>query len=157
MIVATLGIILRGNWMLLGRKKKAKMGTGLLNGPGGGVEREETLTEGLVRETKEEFDILLSEEELKKVVILHCYVKGELHMIVHVYLVGNYSGTPKETTSMYEPQWHFVCNGLFRKMHEADRQWLLKYLSKHEPFDAHVYYRKPGKRLKKVEYHPFSG
>src|SRR3989344_3450523 len=70
MTVATLGIVIEGGRLLLGEKKKGEIGTGILSGPGGKLEPNETLEECLLREMREEFCAELD--------------RGSLELVAHI-------------------------------------------------------------------------
>lgn len=79
---------------LLSLRKNTGSNDGEYELPGGHVELEpnEDLIEAMIRETKEELDIDLKEEDLKIIHILHHYTEGRLNFILKS---NKYSGNIK--------------------------------------------------------------
>lgn len=154
MKVATLGIIIRNNQVLLGFKKKGEIGSQTVNGPGGKVEEGESLEECLVRETKEELGIELDKEKLEKTAVITFFAKGVVDFEVHIFRTSIFSGTPQETLDMI-PAWYDIDNLPFDKMLESDRKWFEKAIHG-DKFNANVYYRERASGFEKIEFLPFS-
>ena len=77
---------------LLSLRKNTGSNDGEYELPGGHVEPNEDLIEAMIRETKEELDIDLKEEDLKIIHILHHYTEGRLNFILKS---NKYSGNIK--------------------------------------------------------------
>jgi 8-oxo-dGTP diphosphatase len=154
MKIATLGVIFEDNQILLGEKKKGEIGTGVLSGPGGKLDPGETLSECLVRETREELEIELDSASLELVAVIDFYAAGELDFRVYTYFGKILSGKIHETADMI-PAW-YPSNALpFDRMYEADRHWLAKALQG-EKFNANVYYRSRARDFDHIDFLPFT-
>lgn len=151
---ATLAIVMRGNEVLLGYKKKGEIGSKTLNGPGGKLEEGETLEECLVRETREELDFTLDKDALHKVAVITFFAAGEPDFEVHVFRTDKFSGEPHETADMI-PAW-FPTEALpVHNMLDSDRAWFSKAVAG-EKFNAKVYYRKRAADFDHIEFLPFT-
>jgi 8-oxo-dGTP diphosphatase len=75
--IATNAIIVRGEWVLLARRRDI----GLWSQPGGGVEPGETVDEGLLREVREELGV-----EVEIVRLVGVYSKPQKHEVVLTFL-----------------------------------------------------------------------
>lgn len=157
MKIATLAIITRGNQVLLGRKKEgAEIGGGTLNGPGGKMEStDKTILDCLIRETLEEFEIALDPSKTEKCANITFFAAGEPSFQVHVYRTSDFSGEPRETTSMMIPEWHDFDRIPFELMLEADPHWLPQII-RGEKFNANVYYREKAKGFIEIKFLPFT-
>jgi len=154
MKMATLGIITRGNRVLLGLKRGgSEIGDGTLNGPGGKVEVGETIKQCLVRETREEVGITLDPRKLEKVAVITFHAGGVPDFKVHVYRTSSFSGIPLETESMV-PAWYDINALPVDRMLESDRAWFPKVI-RGEKFRANVYYRERAKGFLKIVFLPF--
>ena len=158
MKIATLGIITRGNQVLLGRKQGGpEIGEGTLNGPGGKVEPNETILECLVRETEEEVGIVLNPDCVEKVAIITFYANGVADFQAHVYRTSSFSGEPRETKSML-PSWYDIeelsSKNLRSRMLESDREWFQQAVEG-DKFCANVYYRERARGFVGIEFFPF--
>lgn len=156
MVIATLGIILgeNGKEVLLGEKKKGRVGTGVLSGPGGGQEPGETLEECLIRETQEELELVLDSASLELVAVIDFYAAGALDFSVYIYHAKILFGEIKETADMI-PGWYPVDDLPFDRMFGSDRYWFEKAV-RGEKFRANVYYYKRAKGFIRIEFLPFS-
>ncbi len=152
MKLATLGIIIKGEQVLLGRKQgNPEIGDGTLNAPGGKVEPGESLLECLVREVEEEVGIVLDPAKVREVAIIKFYAGKKLDFEVHVYLTSDFTGEPRETKSMV-PAWYNFDDLPLDDMLESDREWFPALLEGHT-FRAEVFYRERAKGYIKTSYH----
>lgn len=154
MKIATLGVVIHNNKLLLGEKKKGEVGTGMLSGPGGKLDPGETLEECLCRETREEMEIDLDPASLELVAIIDFYAAGEIDFQVYTYRAGILSGEIHETADMI-PKWYPLNNLPFDRTYEADRHWLPKVISG-EKFRANVYYRDRARDFDRIEFLPLT-
>lgn len=154
MKIATLGLIIDGDKLLLGEKKKGEIGTGILSGPGGKMDPGETPEECLIRETREELHVELDPASLEEVALIDFYADGEVDFRVHVYCAKILSGELRETDDMI-PSWYPLGDLPFEKMFESDRHWMPKALAG-EKFRANVYYRDRAKDFDRIEFLPFT-
>ncbi|MFH1178365.1 MAG: NUDIX domain-containing protein [bacterium] len=154
MKIATLGIIIQDEKLLLGEKKKGEIGIGKLSGPGGKLEPYEGLEECLFRETLEEFDVELKFPSLGGLrAIIDFYAADEIDFRVYVYLAGILSGEVHETDEMI-PKWYPLDDLPFNEMYDADRHWLPPLL-RGEKFNAKVRYKKRGEGFIGIEFSEF--
>jgi len=155
MHIATLGIILKDDKILLGEKRKGEIGTGVLSGPGGKLELGETLQECLARETREELEIELDPASLELVANIDFHNGDEVDFRVFVFLAKILSGEIHTTADMI-PAWYPLTEATFKRAYESDRHWLPK-AARGEKFDANVYYRSRARDFSRIEFFPFSG
>jgi len=168
---ATLAIITQGNKVLLGLKRNGcEIGDGTLNGPGGKLDPGETLLEGIIRETKEEADILLDPAKVEKVAIV-TFHKGRTRFVflnrflnwfklgnvpdfeVHVYHTNEFTGEPHETETMI-PDWYDREPLPVERMLESDYAWFPQ-LVRGDRFNANVFYLDRARHFDRVEFFPF--
>lgn len=154
MKIATLGIVTRGDMLLLGEKKRGEIGTGVLSGGGGKLEVGETLIDCLLRENEEEFGILLNPASAKLVARIDFYAEGTIDFRVYTYLAKILFGKPKETSEMI-PGWYPRNNPPYDRMYESDRYWFPKAV-RGEKFNANVYYRSRARDFDRIEFLPFT-
>ncbi len=115
----TLGFIIKDGLILLGLKKRG-FGQGKWNGYGGKVEIGESVEESLVREFKEEVNLVVKN-----------YVKmGQLEFVfpqekflVHVFKINGYSGEPRASQEM-SWEWFKIKDIPYDKMWVDDKYWL---------------------------------
>ena len=154
MKIATLGIITRGNQVLLGLKQGgSEIGDGTLNGPGGKQEPHETILECLTRETAEEVGIVLDPQQVEKLAIITFYAAEVPDFQVHVYRTSSFSGEPRETPSMI-PAWYDIDAFPIGRMLESDRAWF-PLVIRGKKFRANVFYRERAKGFIRIEFYPF--
>ncbi len=117
---ATLCFIRKEGKLLL-MDKKTGMGTGLVNAPGGRIEKGETPLEGAIRETEEE--ILVTPLNLEKGAELFFQFTDGYGLKGHVFLADDFSGVPGATAEA-DPFWVEEGNIPYDRMWEDDRYWL---------------------------------
>lgn len=154
MKIATLGIVLQNENVLLGEKKKGEIGTGILSGPGGKLDLGETLEECLIRETHEELGINLNPVSLELTAIIDFYVADKIDFCVYVYLAQILFGEIKETADMI-PAWYPLHDLPYDRMFDSDRHWFLK-AARGEKFRAQVHYRERAKDFLGIDFLPFA-
>lgn len=171
MKIATLGIVIHNGKLLLGEKKKGEIGTGVLCGPGGKLDPDETLPECMIRETREELAIELDPASLELVAYI-LFHRGRMRFAffnkilnffglrssvpdfgVFVYRARILSGELVETEDMI-PQLYPLDNLPLEQMYEADRHWLPKAISG-EKFHANVHYFGRAWGFNRIEFLPF--
>ncbi len=152
MKIATLGIILQDGRILLGKKKKGEIGTGVLSGPGGKLDPGETLPGCLIRETREELEIELDPASLRLVAIIDFYAASELDFRVYTYHAKILSGEIHETADMI-PGWYPLNKKTFKRTYEADRHWLPRAV-RGEPFRANVLYKSRAQDFDCIQFFP---
>lgn len=155
MKMATLGIVLWDDKVLLGIKKRGEIGTGILCGPGGKLEPGETPAEGVIRETREELEIELDPASLELAALIDFYTADEIDFRVYVYCAKILSGEVHETADMI-PGWYPIDDPPFERMYEADRHWFPKVM-RGEKFWANAYYRSRAQDLDRIDFFLFAG
>ncbi|MCL4396935.1 8-oxo-dGTP diphosphatase [Candidatus Parvarchaeota archaeon] len=111
--------------------KKRGFGAGKLNGVGGKVEKGESITDALVRETKEEINVNL--KEFEKVAVINFYFKNnpvdkDFNQRAHVFIAYRWDGEPAESEEM-APQWIDIKRLPLEKMWSDDKYWLPEIIS----------------------------
>lgn len=119
----TLCLLKKDNQILLAMKKRG-FGEGKYNGVGGKIEKGETPTETMIRETKEE--ILVTPTKYEKVGFIEFdefYKDSKIRMAFHLYLAYEWDGEPTESDEM-KPEWFSIDNIPYNKMFPDDKYWL---------------------------------
>jgi 8-oxo-dGTP diphosphatase len=117
---ATLCFIRKKGHILL-MEKKTGMGKGLINAPGGRIEKGESPLEAAVRETQEE--VLLTPLDLEKKGLLYFQFTQGYKLLGHVYTASDYTGTMGATKEA-DPFWVSEKNLPFDRMWEDDQYWI---------------------------------
>jgi len=125
---AVIVFIMFGDLVLLAKKTK-KIGKGLWNGYGGGIEEGETPEDAAVRETSEESGgVTIKKEDLLKVAdtYFHNTTEDGTAFVLNavVYIVKKHNGTPSDTEEMVDPTWFNKNNLPLDKMMPADKIWV---------------------------------
>lgn len=125
---ATLLYIVKDGKVLLGQKLRG-FGNGKFNGVGGKVNGGETITQAMLRETKEEFDIVpknfryvgnIFYDEFKD--------NNKVYFDTAIFVADDYEGEPKTTDEM-KPIWFDKNNLPYDNMFPDDVYWLEKVLN----------------------------
>ncbi|KAJ1823222.1 hypothetical protein GGH91_006649 [Coemansia sp. RSA 2671] len=123
--------------VLLGMKKRG-FGRDKLNGFGGKVEANETITKGAERELAEESGLVT--KSIKQCGLLLFYFENDLvAMEVHVFLVDRYEGAAVETDEM-RPQWFGIRDMPFELMWADDSHWW-PYVLKGQKFVGQFWFK----------------
>ncbi len=122
---STLCLLVREGRMLLAMKKRG-FGAGKLNGVGGKQKEGESIEGAAVRETREEIGVVPT--SMEKVGIFNFYFpeapkERDWDQQVHVFLVREWKGAPKETEEM-KPEWFGTDKIPFDRMWDDDVHWL---------------------------------
>ena len=129
---AVLSFLVRPKKVLLA-KKMAKIGAGLWNGHGGGIENGQSPEEAAVAELKQEAGVMVLERNLEKVAELYMHnttedgTKFTCHVIV--FFVRIWNGAPISTEEMSDPTWFDFDEIPINQMLPADKHWLPLVLS----------------------------
>ncbi len=129
--IETLAIIHQLPNILLGLKKK-KFGKGKWNGFGGGLNNGETLSDCVIRETKEEANIIIINPILMGRILFKFLAEKEQDHLVYFFKAEEYCGTPKETEEM-RAQWFNENQIPYNQMWPDDKYWL-PFLLKNDKF-----------------------
>jgi len=124
MIIGTLCLLLDGDRVLLGMKKRG-FGVGKWNGIGGKVKSGEAIEEAALRELAEEVGVRTKPQHLKKVghVRFHSDYTDTLEWEMHIFAVRAWEGEPRESDEM-KPQWFRHDEIPFGEMWADDKHWL---------------------------------
>jgi len=122
---ATLCLVIGEKRILLGMKKQG-FGSGKWNGFGGKAKRTESMEQAAIRELAEETGIRA--EKIRKVCELdfafpHVPKVRRWDQVVHVFLVEEWKGEPKESREM-RPEWFPFQEIPYDRMWQDDRHWL---------------------------------
>lgn len=122
-IETTLCLLRRNDEILLALKKRG-FGEGKYNGVGGKLELGETPEQAMLRETKEEINVIPTKYEFNGVIEFIEYYKGEKqHLKFYLYIATEWEGEPEETEEM-KPYW-FKLDGIpYDNMFKDDSFWL---------------------------------
>lgn len=119
----TLCILKKGNKILLAKKKRG-FGTGKYNGVGGKIEPGETIEQAMIREAKEEINIVPTIYEKVGIIEFDEYYKGNKQRLVfYLYMVYEWDGTPSESEEMI-PKWFDIKDIPYDQMFQDDKYWL---------------------------------
>lgn len=134
--------------------KTRKIGKGLYNGYGGGLEKGESMEKCLQREIKQECKINISLKKTEKIAIIDFHNRTEegkkFVCKVHVYFIHDFKGTPKESKEMKKPKKFEVRRLPLKKMMPADKIWLPIILGG-KKITAEFFYGPHQKKLTKKE------
>ena len=117
---ATLCFIRKEGRLLL-MNKKTGMGTGLVNAPGGRIEKGETPLDGAVRETEEE--VLVTPSGLIKKAELYFQFTDGYKLKGHVFTADDFRGEPGATEEA-DPFWVDEKDIPYERMWQDDRYWI---------------------------------
>lgn len=121
--ITTLLLLKKDNKILLAMKKRG-FGEGKYNGVGGKLEEGETPEMAMLRETKEEINIVPTKYEKVGIMEFNEYVKGEpANLIFHLYIATKWDKEPEETDEM-KPEWFDIENIPYDRMFPDDKYWL---------------------------------
>ncbi len=125
MRIATLCLVVRGDEVLLA-KKKSGFGANWWNGFGGKVKEGEDVLSAACREVFEESGLRVAQEHLKKVAVAHFRFPEipEYDQDVHTYLVERWEGEPQESEEMQKGVWFTLDSVPYHEMWPGDDQWL---------------------------------
>lgn len=120
---ATLALLVRDHSIILGIKKQ-KLGKGKYNGFGGKLEQGETAEEAFLRELREETNGVVATRYEKVAEMTYTFTTTpEWNQTVHVYLVKEWQGEPRETEEMGVETFP-LDNIPYERMWDNDRHWL---------------------------------
>jgi len=135
--VLNLGLIIRGDKILLGLKKRG-FGEGRWNGFGGKLKENETIEQSLIREVQEESGLEVINPE--KVAVIEFEFEGKEEILeVHYYKILYFDGEPIETEEML-PKWFNIHELPFDKMWPDDKYWMPLFL-KNKKFTGKFWFK----------------
>ncbi len=107
--------------------KKRGFGMGRYNGVGGKVESNESIEEAVIRETKEEIGVTVSDIVKRGELEFTFPHKTDWNQLVHVYLADSWDGEIIETEEM-NPLWFSIDDVPYKEMWSDDIYWLPQVL-----------------------------
>lgn len=110
----------------LGMKKRG-FGAGRWNGMGGKLQGDETIEQALIREIKEEIDVLPKKFAKVAELAFSFAHNPDWNQLVHTYFCDEWEGEPIESEEM-APKWFPVADIPFDKMWPDDIFWLPRVL-----------------------------
>lgn len=141
-IETTLLLLIKNDYIMLAKKKRG-FGEGKYNGVGGKIKDGETPEKAMIRETREEVDVVPINHEKVGVIDFIEYINEErVNLRFHLYIASEWAGELKETEEM-EPHWFSIDNIPYDQMWEDDKQWMPHALSGNK-FDAYFEFAKDG-------------
>ena len=110
--------------------KKRSFGKGKWNGVGGKLNEGENIIEALIRETREEIDVIVNHNDLTQVATLDFSFENnsEWNQQAHVFFTEKWEGEPMESEEV-SPGWHHVDSLPYKNMWIDDIHWLPLVLS----------------------------
>lgn len=130
--------------------KKRGFGEGNWNGYGGKLEEGEDIIAAAIREIKEESEVDVSREDMKKVAIVEFLFVDGKHLEVHTFFVRSWVGEPTETEEM-NPAWFLYNEIPYERMWADDPYWLPRAL-RGEKLQGKVWFNEDGKTIKEMEW-----
>lgn len=122
-ISVTLLYMVKDNQILLAMKKRG-FGADRFNGVGGKIEPGESIEQALIRETKEEIDVIPTKFHQVAEITFDEYFKGvPTNMHVHAFFATEWIGEPTESEEM-RPEWFSKDNLPYDNMWPSDKYWL---------------------------------
>lgn len=120
----TLLLLRRDNEILLAMKKRG-FGEGKWNGVGGKLEAGETVEQALLRETREEINVVpMSYHQVAELdFIQDSESDAPWHMYVYAYICDEWQGEPSESEEM-TPKWYALDKIPYADMWQDDQYWL---------------------------------
>lgn len=129
--LANIIFVLADDKVLLGIKTR-KIGVGKRNGYGGGVETGQTMEESAAAELLAEASLISEPKDFKKIGVVDFYNHfddGTAKLVkCEILTLTKWSGTPKSSPEMLDPQWFPIDHLPFDDMMVADRDWVTKFL-----------------------------
>lgn len=127
-IETTLCLLKKEDSILLAMKKRG-FGVGKYNGVGGKIEKNETPEQTMIRETKEEINVIPVKYEKVGLIEFDEYYKGNKENVVfHLYIAYEWEGEPSESEEM-NPRWFNIDEIPYNDMFLDDKYWLPLILS----------------------------
>lgn len=117
---ATLLFIMQDGQILLIRKKRG-LGAGKINGPGGRIEKGETILEAAVREVEEE--VCVTPTGIREAGLLRFQFRDGYSIQAHVFTATDYTGTPASTDEA-DPLWFPLERIPYEEMWADDILWI---------------------------------
>jgi len=143
----SLCFLLKNDEVLLALKKRG-FGEGKINGVGGKMLEGETIEQTVIREIREEIDVI--PKIFNKIASINFYFRNQpdWDQEVVVFLITSWDGNPKESEEV-KPDWYKLKNIPYEHMWEDDIHWL-PYALNGKPFKAEFLFDKNQKMIDKL-------
>ncbi len=130
--LATLCLLIRDGMICLG-VKKCKIGKGMINSGGGGVDPGEDIAEACAREAFEELGVTIVPKDLQPVAIVRFVnmtpAEGICEVEMHIFATTEFAGEPTESDEIGDLEWYQFNDVPYHQMMPADREWLPQVLA----------------------------
>jgi len=136
--------------------KKGRVGAGLLNGYGGGIEGDETPSAAAVRELRRGSSLIAFPNDLDEVAIIEFLYDGEPKFKCHIFIARRYQGEPVETGEMGSPEWHSLSRLPYDRMMPADGYWVPVVLISRLRINGQVFYNAEGTAVNEFRFQPLA-
>lgn len=136
MKIVTIVFLRREGQLLLAMKKRG-FGINKWNGVGGKVEPGESVTEGAIRECREEIGVTPLNLQLVGTIQFFDPNNADFYHNCHIYVADSWEGEPAESEEM-KPQWFDVDTLPYADMWPDDELWLPLLLAG-KPFEATIW------------------
>ena len=93
MVVTLIGLINSENYVLISKRKNSSPFSGFWEFPGGKVEKQESITEALLRETKEELGLILNSSCVAPLTF-SIYTKEKQEILLLLFICRKWNGQP---------------------------------------------------------------
>ncbi len=127
MIHATICEIIKDGKLLLQYKAAGKFGEGKWNGPGGKLKPDETPTEGVIREVREETGLTIHNPALNGLIDFYFGDKLEPDWITYIFHVTDFDGELRANDEG-ELHWFKINEIPYYQMWQDDQHWLPEFL-----------------------------
>src|SRR3989344_2893140 len=150
---SALAFLLRGDEVLLAKKREGQTGIGLWTAYGGKVGRRESVKGALVREIMEESALVVEGKELVPVGLVRTYLNLTPQLLIHIFTCRRWFDEPRDTDEMCGARFFRFDRLPLKKMREGDREWFLRVL-RGENCEADVHVDHENRLVREVSYQP---
>lgn len=150
---SVLAFLLRGDEVLLAKKREGRTGIGLWTAYGGKVGQRESVKGALVREVREESTLVVEERHLVSAGLVRTYHNLKPLFLIRLFTCRLWKGEPRDTEEMWGARFFHFDRLPLQEMREGDREWFPRVL-RGEKFEADVHVGPADKLVRRVSYQP---